>query len=249
MSIIRVMFYFIYGNDREAGRKKAHELVALMHTKRPHAEVFRFSSEDFSLSKLGELVGEQGLFDKKHITFVDGVFEDTEIKEGIIEKLDEIKASENAFVFLEGKMTKEGLKKIEKRAEKVFEFTDVKLNKKENGYGNDFKVFDMADAFGRRDKKTLWVLFVESRKREIALEEIHGIIFWQVKSMLLAGVTKDATEAGLNPFVFSKARGFLKNYTKDELEKISSSLVAMYHESHRGQRDFASAFEQFILEL
>lgn len=238
------MFYFIHGDMRDDARKKAHELVALMQTKRPNAEYFKFSSENFSLTKLEELIGGQGLFDKKHITSIDRSFEDEAIKEGIIERLDDIKASENAFVFLEGKMTKEGLKKIEKRAEKVFEFVSEKGKKKD-----DFKVFDMADAFGRRDKKELWMLFLESRERDVAPEEIHGIIFWQVKSMLLAGQAASAGEAGLNPFVYSKAKSFIKNYSKEELEKISSDLVAMYHESHRGQRDFAVAFEQFVLGL
>lgn len=238
------MFYFIHGNNRDEARKKANELVSLMHTKRPNAEVFKFSFEDFTLAKLSELVGEQGLFDKKHITLIDGVFESEEIEEGVLKKLDEIKSSENAFVILEGKTNKEVLKKIEKRAEKIFEYIDEKIKKKE-----DFKVFAMADAFGRRDKKELWMLFLESQKRGIAIEEVHGIIFWQLKSMLLAGQSKDATDAGLNPFVFSKAKGFIKNYSKDELEKISSELVAMYHEAHRGQKDFKIAFEQFILSL
>ena len=87
----------------------------------------------------------------------------------------------------------------------------------------------------RRDKKQLWILYTQAKREGISDEEIHGILFWQVKAMLLAARSKDAGAAGLNPFVYSKSKGFLKNFEEKEVENISSSLVTLYHDSRRGK--------------
>ena len=80
-------------------------------------------------------------------------------------------------------------------------------------------------------------------------EEIHGILFWQVKSIVLASRTKSATEAGLNPFVYSKAKSFAENFNQQELDKILEDIVRLYHDAHRGLHDFETAMEIFILSL
>ncbi len=238
------MFYFIYGEQKDEARKKAHSLLGLLQGKRPNAETFRFSVDDFQVDRLPEFLSGQGLFDKKYIIFFDSLFSNEVFEELICDRLDELKTSENAFVILEGKTTKDVLKKIEKRAEKVFEFSDEKKVKKEG-----FKVFDLADAFGRRDKKSLWMLLVKAYEEDSAPEEIHGILFWQLKSMLLAGTTASASEASLNPYVYTKAKGFLKNYSVDELKTISSTLLSMYHKAHRGEIDFKTNLEVWVLGL
>ena len=121
--------------------------------------------------------------------------------------------------------------------------------------GEKIGFFDFANTLGERNKKMLWTLYQDALVEEVASEEVHAMFFWQVKSMLAALKSKDAGEAGLNPFVFTKAKSYAKNFghTTDEAEKklkeMSTTLFEMYHEAHRGNADFAVALEKFVLGL
>jgi hypothetical protein len=150
-------------------------------------------------------------------------------------------------------MDKASLAKIVKYAEKVQEYekAERKLTKKERlkAIGEKIDFFEFADALGRRDKRGLWVLFQEVLAEQVPAEEVHGIFFWQIKSMLLAKKCKTPEEAGMKLYPFEKAREYSRNYKDDELIKLSSRLVNMYHEAHRGNLDFYVALEKMILEL
>ena len=111
------------------------------------------------------------------------------------------------------------------------------------------KMFAMTDALGARNQKRLWTLYQQALRHGVVNEELHGILFWQVKSMLLAALSKDVKESGLNPFVYGKAKNYAKNFTLSELKKISSQLVTMYHQAHRGEVDFDIALEKFFLTI
>jgi DNA polymerase III delta subunit len=109
--------------------------------------------------------------------------------------------------------------------------------------------FEFTDALGEKNKKLLWTLYQDALAEEVPSEEVHAMFFWQVKAMLSALKSKDATEAGLNPFVFPKAKNYAKNFTEEKLKQMSAKLCDMYHEAHRGKLDFPVALEKFILEL
>jgi len=243
------MFYFLYGEDKEKARKKAHEVIDGLVKKRPKASFFRVDSENFNIGKMEEFIGGQGLFDNKQIVFLDNILEDKEIKEAVLDKIKEIKESPNAFVFLEKKADKATLGKMEKSAEKVQEFKVAGNAGFAGKSAGRFDVFSLTDFFGRRDKKNLWALYQEALSQNISPEEINGILFWQLKSMLVASLSKDVSESGLKPYVFQKSKNFAQNYSEDEMKKMSSSLVSIYHDSRRGIHDFDIALERFILSL
>jgi hypothetical protein len=138
----------------------------------------------------------------------------------------------------------ETLRAITDAAEKVQSFT-----LKEKKGKPDFNIFSLTDAFGRRDKKNLWVLFQKAVESGAVPEEIHGILFWQLKSMLLAHACKSAAEAGVKPFVWSKARTFAKNWSEEELKNLSAKMVSLYHDAHRGIYEFPIALERLILTI
>ena len=56
-------------------------------------------------------------------------------------------------------------------------------------------------------------------------------------------------ELGLHPFVIKKAGGFAKNFSQEELEKLSRKLVTMYHDARRGGDELPVALEKFVLSL
>ncbi len=254
------MIYFYYGSDIDSARKKAKITIDSLLLKKPDATLVKIGEENLSNERIAELTQSQALFSNKYIVYFYKTFENKENKELILKNIKEIGKSKNIFIFAEGKMDKAGLAKIEKVADlpagqagKVQEFIkpEKPLNKKEKLalVGEKIDFFEFADALGRRDKKGLWVFYQDALAEQVPAEEVHGIFFWQAKSMMLGKLCKSAEEAGMKPYPFQKAREYAKNYKDEELQNILWKLVSMYHEAHRGNTDFFVALEKFILEL
>lgn len=239
------MLYVLYGTDQDKARAKAHELIDSLLKKRPDASFFKLDTENFKSEQFEEYLAGQGLFVNKYIVFCDRLGENKDIRDYLEDKLKEIKASDNIFIVLEESFLAALKKKIEKNAEKVqeFELPEKKVAKKE------FNMFALTDALGARDRKSLWVLYRQAVDHGSVSEEIHGILFWQVKSLLLAVSSPDAKTAGLNPFVYGKARNYAKNFKTEELKEMSQELVTMYHRAHRGEIDFERTLEKWVLEI
>jgi hypothetical protein len=253
------MIYLYYGSDKVKARGMAHKAVDAAQKKHEGAEFFKLTSENFTENKLDELIASQGLFYSGSIVFVDSLFTEEEMGEVLIEKIKEISESPNFFVFLEEKLNKKELEKFEKYAQKIekSDKPEKRLTKKEEltAKGEKIDFFEFANTLGEKDKRKLWTLYQEALAGEVASEEVHSMFFWQVKSMLCALKSKDAVEAGLNPFVYSKSKAYAKNYgqtaveAENKLKEMSSKLTEMYHEAHRGHLDFAVALEKFILSI
>lgn len=243
------MIYLLYGADTDRARMKLHDLVASLLKKKPDASHLSITDETFDEALLEEYLSSFGLFENKSIIECLTLFRNKTAKEVVLSKIKEIAESPNIFVFLEGELNKTDLAKFEKSAEKVQVFGKPHAASAEALRGKDFKIFALADAFGRRDRKQLWVLLTKAKMKEISAEEIHGILFWQVKAILQALAARDAKSAGLNPYVYQKSTGFAHNFADGELKHISSKLVSMYHDARRGIIDFDAALEKFILEV
>jgi len=237
------MLYVIYGSDAIKVHKKSSDLIQTLLKKKPDASLFKLTTENWSLAELQELIGGQGLFSNKYIVHLSRLLEDESIGDELLKYIKDIHESENIFILTEGKLNAKLLKVLEKNSQKIEEHQEKEIIKKVS-----FNVFSLADALGSRDKKKMWTLYIEALNN-LAPEEIHGTLFWQVKSMIVASKTKNAEESGLKPFVYSKAKRFSENYTKEELQNLSSKLIATVHESRRGKFDFAIALERLILEV
>ncbi|HEU5114869.1 MAG TPA: hypothetical protein VFT82_03830 [Candidatus Paceibacterota bacterium] len=238
------MLYVIYGTDIEKAREKSHALFDALREKKPDAAAGTMRADEVTPDRIEELTQTQGLFENKQIIFMDRTLEVPETRDLVVDRIDAIKESPNIFIFFEGKLTKEVLKKLEKRAEKITEYAASDEKKKEGG-----SFFALADALGARDKKRLWSLLREALDQDAAPEEIHGILFWQAKSLALAASAPSAAAAGLNPFVFGKAKRYASNWKPEEIESLLSKLVYMYHEAHRGQVEFEIELEKLSLDI
>ncbi|MSR71543.1 MAG: hypothetical protein EXS50_02670 [Candidatus Taylorbacteria bacterium] len=229
------MIYFLYGEDKDKARGKVNDLIVALQKKKPDAALFKMNDESYSDANLDEYMGGQGLFANKYIVFLDNVFRNKEAKEGIVKKIKEVGASENIFIMLEGKVDKATLTKIEKNAEKIQLFEQVETKSRKFGIEGgsfdlkDFNIFALADALAARDRKKLWLVYLETVKRSIASEEVSGILFWKVKDMIVKKNTRI--------------------YSPEELKKLSSRLVSIYHDAHRGLADFPTALEKFVLTI
>lgn len=237
------MLYVLYGDTSQSGRKKLHQVITAAQQKRADAPVLFVQAEELSDARLDELASAQGLFERKCIVVLDLPFAEEQGKQAVLENVKALGASENLFVLFEGEIDAKSRALLTKHAAKVQALT-VTSSKKS---AEPFNRFSLTDALGRRDRRALWVLFQRAKLAELADEEIHGLLFWQVKVMLLASTASSAEASGLKPFVFSKARGAARHYTHEELAELSARMVALYHDSRRGVHELPSALERLIL--
>lgn len=240
------MLYFFYGTDRDKARARARGVIAAMRKKRPDAEYFRVTGDTWQDAQLEEFVSGQGLFERKFVVFADGAFENANAKSWVAANLAGIGTSENAFVFLESSLDAATRKKIEKVAQECREF---EAPAKPRRSANSFNIFALADALGARERRKFWSLLSEAFMEGGSPEEINGVLFWQVKSMLAARDARSAAAAGLSPFVYTKSKRYASNYEHEELERLSLALVSIYHDAHRGLTDFPTALERLALSV
>lgn len=238
------MIYFFYGTDREKVLAKARGTFEALEKKKPDATFVGFGSENFSLSELEAITGSQGLFEHKIVARLTDILSNKEVADDIVKKLPEMKSTDNIIVWSEGEVTKAILDKIKRQAEKTEEFLI-----RGKSQGREFNIFALSDALGAKDRKKFWQLIIEALDHGSAPEEIHGTLWWQLKSIALAKKIATAEEAGLKPFVYSKAKSFARNWSDQELNLAMTYFVDMYHKSHRGESDFMVALEKFSLKI
>ncbi|MDE2188286.1 MAG: hypothetical protein KGJ35_00950 [Patescibacteria group bacterium] len=244
------MIYLLHGADTTKSRAKMHELSDSLKKKKPDAAYFKMDAEHWNQAELEEYCGGQGLFENKFIIVLDHLLDDEEISPVLFDQIEVIAASPNVFIILEGKLTKDILKKFEKHAEKIQEFEETTAQKAAAAKAKErFNVFLLAEALGKRDRKNLWVLYRRALEEEIAPEEIHGTLFWQAKSIALARTAKSAKEAGMKDFPFNRAKSYAANFSPEESANLLTRLIRMSHDSRRGLSDLALNLEELALTV
>jgi len=236
------MLYLLYGTDTNKSRSKLHELLDLAQKKRPDAELFRLHAENWSEGQLDELMQSHGLFESKYTVVLDGLLEKKESKSAMLDRLDALRDSDQIFLMIEGTVDAATLKKIEAFAKQVQE-SALPQNKKPS-----FNIFSITDKLVQKDKKGLWISYIDLLQKGAGPEEVHGILFWQVKNMLLAS-RADQKETGLSPFVYKNALSGARNFKEEELVSLSSRLVDITHRVRTGKGEMEVMLEKWILEL
>ena len=239
------MIYLLHGKNFKESRKKLHSLVGSLLEREPDSSQFRIDADNFSLDLLDEMVSGQTLFAGRYIVVMDKLLEDKEMSEVVLKELKNIAKSENIFIFIEEDLTKAILSRFEKWSEKIQEF----LVGDSETLEERFNIFSITDALGRKDKKQVWVLYQKALNTGMVSEEIHGIIFWQIKNLLMVKDEKNTQNLGLNPFVLRKSLSFAERYKKEELINLSKKLVEIPHNARRGLEEFGVSLEKFILSI
>ncbi|OHA88517.1 MAG: hypothetical protein A2653_01970 [Candidatus Zambryskibacteria bacterium RIFCSPHIGHO2_01_FULL_43_25] len=238
------MLYVLHGNDFEKARSKLRDIIRAQKNKNPDASFFRIDRDVWVGARFEELLSGQGLFQNRYIVVLDNLLSDKDTASVVVEALKDCAESKNIFIVIEEILGKDLIKKLEKYADKIQEF-----GRKTAIPAKPFSVFSLADALGERNGERLWVLYQKAVFSGLDPEEIQRILVWQVKAIIVASGSADAKSAGLNPFVFRKAKNFAKNYSKNELRQLSSNLVSMYHRARRGKGEFSNLLEKFVLDL
>lgn len=233
------MLYGFFGTDTVGVRERAHTFVVSHEEK--GSELVRILPEQFVPSALEDAAGSTSLFGNEYIFVIDTPSEDSSMFEYVFGHLDMLKESPHTFVIIEGGLKASEKKVLTKSAEELVEVTGGKAER--------FNMFGFADALGRRDKKSLWILFATAKGRGVSAEEIIGILFWQLKVLRLVSRTSSPEESGQKPFVFNKAKSALKKFKDGELDALSRSLLTLYHDGHSGAHDIDLALERWVLKV
>jgi len=236
------MLYFLYGDVPKAA-DKARSMVEALLNKQPDAARFKIDSQNWVEGEMEGLLHGQGLFSQRYIIELRHLLETADTADSVISFLPEIAQSENIFIWVDRDASAKHLAEIEKHAAKVQEFKTTPKSTKP-----DFNLFSLGDALIERNKQKLWILFQDALSYFPA-EEIHGTLFWQMKSMVLTTKVSSASEADMNPFPFNKAKAAIKKYSEKEMEKMLVRLISVSHDSRRGKHDFGIALERWILSI
>jgi DNA polymerase III delta subunit len=225
------MLYVFHGSDINKSLEKARALANSLRTKRPDATYIEVIADAWSSSVIEENVGGQGLFSSKYIIFLNRVTENSEAKEMLPDMIQIMHESTNIFILLEGKLNAELKKAVEKSAEKVV-ITDVIEKFTSSRFSNkgEFNIFALADAVGSRNDLKSWTLYREAVDSGLEAENIIGVLFWKIKTMITT-------------------KKFGSSWSENELNQLLTSLIKVYHDSHRGIADAESVVERMMLSL
>lgn len=203
------MIYIYSGNDI---KNKNLEIKKISKNK----EIFFVTEKE----KIFEYLDAQNLFGEYPCVILDGFFDNkiSFLKKEILE----LKESKTVFIFKEDSFNSLNLKKYKDFILfNSFEKKEIKENKMNIS-------FEVANAFGVKDKIKTWILFNQAIEKGVEPEQITGILFWKIKSL----------------------SSFNQNYfSEKEVKRCSKLLISLYHEAHLGKRDFTIGLEQFLLSV
>lgn len=227
------------GNDSITVRTKAHALVHSYEEKGYIANTI--DSDKFAPGLYIDVAEGVSLFGGNSVYLVDTPSSNKEMYEDTIANLESLKNSPHIFIIVESTLLAPEKKKFAKYSDSLEEFKATGTER--------FNVFALADALSRKDKKSLWLLLSEAKLAGIAPEEIVGTLWWELKTLRLATMTKNAEEAGMKDYPYNKAKRSLGKFKEGELEKLSHSLISLQHDSRLGKCDLGISLEQWVLGM
>ncbi|MDD9867731.1 MAG: hypothetical protein OXU73_00085 [Candidatus Campbellbacteria bacterium] len=226
------MLYVIHGEDEVQIRDRTKAILDTLRSKRKDADVCYLNEEDDE-GQAERLAVARSLFDDKYIVVVS--------KKVNTDLLKLFSDSPHIFLLRDFKPDKKTVTAYKKYAKKVEE---CKATKKET-----FNTFTLADALLKKDRKALWVGFQNAVGNGVSVEEIHGVLLWQVDVIRRAFLAKTASEVKMKPFVFTKAKRATTNFTQEELDTLAKDLAECSLKARRGEFNFEDRLEQIITSI
>ncbi len=209
--------------------------------------VVALDSDHFAEATMRELAASQSLFGATPVVLGTDLFTDAVRREFLLGSVEQMAVSPTVFLFREGKLDAKDISAFKSHA-KLFE----ELRGGGEAAFSDFpkELFAVGDALVERNKKTTWVAYQRALLIGHAEEEIFWTLVRQVKNMALVksgGTIADLGTSSDN--VYRKAVAGAKNFSLPELTKLHGDLVALFHDSHRGNFDFDVGLERWLLTI
>ena len=228
------MLYILTGSDVTKAKARASAL-AKGYT------VVRFGEGAEAFANVLSHIGARGLFSPKVALLLDRPSENVEGKELLAEHAKDFKEADMPVIVIEPHVDAETKKAVAKYAE-IEEF-EIKKVKEEA-----LSPFALTDSFAAGNRKDAWIVYRRLIENGSSAEEIHGILSWQARAMVLAVKTTSAEEAGLKPFVYGKAKRATARLGEEGSVELSRELVRLLHTSRMGGGDLEDLLEVFLLK-
>lgn len=213
------MIYLFSGDDVK-NKIKGYENILKKFEAFPK---YLINRNNFYQNEIEGFYSGANLFDPKSVIFFSNILENADYQAFLFENLAYMQASDNIFIFNEGKLLKPILEKFNKVKAEINLFELKKIQKEK------FNNFLLADAFAVKDKIKLWVYYRQAVDLGVGLEELSGVLFWKTKDMILN-------------------KNFLK-YKEEDLKEINFKLSNILAKARREGKDAELVFEKFILEI
>ncbi len=229
------MLYILTGTNVMKAKARAMMLAK-------GSEIVRFGEGGELFASVPAYLSAHGLFVSKVALILDRPLEDTDGKALLTERAKELAEAGALVIVIEPVFDAATKKKIASHGTvEIFEDDE----KDETPLPS---VFALTDAVAAGDRKGSWILYRRLIVAGVAPEEIHGALAWQARALSLAAKTKSAVEAGLKPFVFSKAKRASERMGVAKAEELSREMVRLVHESRLGGGDLGELIEAFLLK-
>ena len=189
---------YVFCGDRFAARELCREFVDVCRKKRERAEYIYLSPPAVPHS-LEELMLSQGLFEQKYIVFCDEVIGDHSAQH-LLENLSLYHESPHMFVIFEPSLSVRDEKKfvgagaVIKRCEERVSPEDAR------------PLFAFIDVFLRNDREKTFVAFHKLLRNGTPPSSVLNTLLWQLRMLVLVSRSANASDAGVKPFVFTKAK-------------------------------------------
>lgn len=229
------MLLVFFGTDRTAVRDAANK-----ESGKVGVAVTVIDEASYSAGAVSSAVGASSLFGGVECFLLDTPSDIEEYEREVYGALADMSTSENVFIVMESTLLADAKKKYGKYTVPT-EFTADKAER--------FNSFAIAEALAKRDKRNMWVLLQQARGAGLRDEEIIGMLWWQLKALRLAKLTRSADEAGMKEFPYKKAKQALGGFKDGEVDALSRSLLELYHLAHQGKRDMDMALEEWVLKV
>ncbi len=240
------MILFIYGDDVKKVKEKVTATVDALLIKQKDASVFKIEAGSWKSEYAQELLNAQGLFLSKYVIVFNFISENKEAFSELLDLLPLMKSADHVCIIAEGNIAEKNKEKIKKAAQKSQELLLKKAPNKDF-QKNEVPTFAFAMSFANREFQKTENYFHALLDLKLAPEEVHGVLWWQMKSIKLASAAQSAVGADLSPYVFKNAKSSSLKWNPDDLDQVLNSLFEMYHLAHRGRIDFYNTIERLIV--
>ncbi len=231
------MLIIFHGNDAVLTREQARNKIRQNSDKQ---QIITLEKENF-IGEFEQVFFTQSFFGETQLILGIQIFDIAENKKYILDNLEQINSADNLLILAENKILAADSKKI--KSAKI-EIVEVLSEKKA-----EFNTFVLADLLAQQDKKNLWLSLMQAKQKKINAESICGILLWQLKTLLLAKTYHNASEAGIAPFSFNKAKALSTHWSEEKITQAIINLTQKYHEAHLGQVDLMNELEFFCLNI
>ena len=193
-------------------------------------------------------------------------YEQQSPSEYIIHMLPELKTSEHIWIIVEdalfGKSSGKDLgvkdtkslteirSVLKKHSDKLEEYdrTSAKGFDSRTSRGSvgekEINSFTFTDAFFAKQTIEAINVLTQLQSQSIAPEEIHGALWWQLKTLIQ--VLEKSTKT-VSPYAIQKSSRLLKYWTREEILALSHDVLKIYHEAHAGKKPLEDALLELVL--